>query len=407
MSPDPLFQPARIGSLEVRNRFVRAGTSESMAGPDGEVTDALLTLYGNLSEHQIGLIITGHLYCDERGRYAVGQTGISDDRLLPGLARLTQAVHRHGGAIFAQLAHAGSQSRVPGNRALAPSAVPNPLTGLHVSPAPEAEVEAAVGSFGSAAARAVRAGFDGVHIHGANGYLISEFSSPIANSRSDAWGGSARRRDQFALRVVEAVRSAVPPGFPVTLKLGFVDAVPGGLSLDESVARAARLVEAGVDAVEVSCNLMRAPTDSARQYVAVDARRAVADLLVHRVLQPPGAEAYFAPWARALRAHVPTQIVLVGGIRRTQTARSLLESGTADFIALARPLIREPDLVAQIADGREGRFDCTSCNLCLQHEGHHALRCWRTPRRRLLQHAAYRFSGGFRRAPVTPVQHHS
>jgi len=391
-----LFEPGRIGSLEIRNRLVRAGTSETMAGPRCEVTDGLIALYETLARNGVGLIITGHLYCHPRGQYAPRQTGIYEDDLIPGLRRLTEAVHRHGARIFAQVAHAGSQSRVPGNLPLAPSPVPNPLTGRDVAGASEDEIQEAITAFAAGARRAFAAAFDGVHIHGANGYLISEFSSPLTNRRADGWGGSAEARDRFALEVARAVRAALPKHFPLAMKIGFVDAVPGGYGVEESVPRARKLVAAGLDAVEVSCNAMRLASDSAKEYVAVDRRRALADLLLHRVFSDPAPEAYFLPWARALRAQVDTTIILVGGMRRTETMEALLRNGDAEFIAMARPFIREPDLARQLAAGRRGHVDCTSCNLCLMHEGHHALRCWRVPRHRLLQHAFYRLSGGFR-----------
>jgi 2,4-dienoyl-CoA reductase-like NADH-dependent reductase (Old Yellow Enzyme family) len=275
--------------------------------------------------------------------------------------------------------------------------VPNALTGREVGEATEDEIAEAIEAFAAGARRAVAAGFDGIHIHAANGYLISEFSSPVTNRRTDQWGGSEERRDCFALEVVRAVRAAVGPELPVTLKLGMVDAVPDGLGLEESVRRAGRLVAAGLDGIEVSCGIMRLATDSARQYVAVDRRRALEDLLLHRVFEEPAAEAYFMPWAQALRRAVDTTIIVVGGMRTTHTMQAVLKSGDADFVAMARPLIREPDLVAQLAAGRTGRVDCTSCTICLMHEGHHSLRCWRTPRYRLLAHAAYRLSGGFKR----------
>jgi 2,4-dienoyl-CoA reductase-like NADH-dependent reductase (Old Yellow Enzyme family) len=398
----PLFVPGRVGPVEVRNRLVRAGTSETMAGPGGEVSDQLVALYEQLAANEVGLIFTGHLYCHPRGKYAVRQTGIHSDELIPGLRRLTGAVHRHGGRIFAQLAHAGSQSRVPANDPLAPSPVPNELTGREVGEASPAEIEEALDAFAAAARRAAEAGFDGIHIHGANGYLISEFSSPLANRRSDEWGGSPEARDRFALEVVRRTREALPRELAVTMKLGLVDATDSGerLTLDESVRRAARLVPAGLDAVEVSCNVMRLPTDSARQYVAVDRRRALRDLLLHRVFASPEPEAYFAPWAGRLREEVQTTVVLVGGLRRTETMEEVIRSGRADFVALARPFIREPDLARRLAEGRTGQVDCTSCNLCLMHEGQHSLRCWRVPRRRLAQHAAFRLSGGFGRGPT-------
>jgi 2,4-dienoyl-CoA reductase-like NADH-dependent reductase (Old Yellow Enzyme family) len=394
-----LFEPGRIGDLEIRNRFVRAGTSESMADPDGRVTPELVELYSRLGRKGVGLLMTGHLFCEPRGRYAPAQVGIHEDAMVPGLAELVGAVKATGARIFAQVAHAGSQSRAFGVEPLAPSPMPNALTGRMVEEATPAQIEAAIAAFGAGARRAVEAGFDGVHIHGANGYLISEFCSPSANRRDDDWGGDAERRGRFLLEVVKAVRAAVPRGFPVTLKLGIADAEPG-LSAEETLARAPALVAAGLDAIEVSVNVMVAPSDSAKTYVAVGPRRAAEDLLVHRLLAEPRPEAYFEDWARRLRVAVDTKVILVGGLRTTQTMAGVIEAGDADFIAMARPFIREPDLVSQIAAGRTGRVDCTSCNLCLRHEGHHSLRCWRTPRKRLLQHAIYRFTGGLGRGLV-------
>jgi 2,4-dienoyl-CoA reductase-like NADH-dependent reductase (Old Yellow Enzyme family) len=291
---------------------------------------------------------------------------------------------------------------VPAVEPLAPSPVPNELTGRVVGEATAAQIDEVLEAFAAAAARAVEAGFDGVHLHGANGYLISEFSSPITNRRADGWGD----RDRFALEAVRRIRAVVPRTAAVTMKLGFVDAGPehGKLELPESVPRAAQLVAAGLDALEVSCNVMRRPTDSAAAYVAVDTHRAIRDLLVHRIGHPPHAEAYFLPWARALRQQVDTTVVLVGGMRRAATIDALVRDGECDYVALARPFIRQPGLVRAFAAGAE-LAACTSCNLCLGHEGHHSLRCWRVPRRRLAQHALYRLTGGFRRGPVLGLRH--
>ena len=387
-----LLTLGRIGSLETRTRLVRAGTSETMAAADGKVTDELIALYERLARSRLGLMLTGHMYVHPRGQYATSQTGIWSDDHVAGLRRLTDAVHRHGVPILGQVSHAGSQSRVPSNTPLAPSPIPNALTGREVGEASADEIEEAIDAYAQGARRAVEAGFDGVHIHAANGYLISEFSSPVTNRREDEWAD----RDRFLLTVLARVRAAVPKGTPVTVKLGMADAVgPGGLDLDETVPRAERLVAGGADALEISCNVMTLGSDSARQYVAVDSRRAAEDWLVHRLGKPPADEAYFVPWARRVRAAVGPDVPLiaVGGMRRTQTMNDVIASGDADFVALARPLIREPNLAAQIEAGRAGRVDCTSCNICLMHEGKHSLRCWRTPRRRLFHHAALRVLG--------------
>jgi 2,4-dienoyl-CoA reductase-like NADH-dependent reductase (Old Yellow Enzyme family) len=394
---DALLQPGSIGGVEVRNRITRPATSETMAAEDGKVTPKLVAFYERMAQNDVGLLVTGHLYCHPRGQYAPLQTGVYDDGHIAGLATLAAACRRHGATIFGQVAHAGSQSRVPEVEPLAPSPVPNALTGRMVAEATQDEIEETIEAFAEGARRVADAGFDGVHIHAANGYLISEFASPLANRRRDRWGGSAEARDSFPLAVARAVRAAVPADFPVTMKVGFADAPSGGLTVPESVDRAERVLALGLDGIEVSIGVMQAPTDSANAYVAVDSKRAAQDWLVHRLFSQPRPEAYFRPWAQELNARVDTTVLLAGGMRTTQTMDDVISSGDADFVAMARPFIREPDIAAQIVGGRRGLVDCTSCNLCLRHEGHHSLRCWRTPRRRLLQHAAYRFSGGLRR----------
>jgi 2,4-dienoyl-CoA reductase-like NADH-dependent reductase (Old Yellow Enzyme family) len=391
----PLLEPGAIGPVEIRNRVIRAATSESMGGPRGEVTDELIGLHEALARGGVGLIFTGHMFCEPRGRYGRMQVGIDSDETIAGLSRLTAAIHRHGAKVFAQLAHAGSQTALAELEPLAPSPVPNAITGREVPEATAEEIEATIEAFGAAAARAVAAGFDGVHIHGANGYLISEFRSPLSNRRSDRWGGSAEARERFPIAVVERVRRELTPELGLTMKLGFRDIVDEpGLEPEEAVAGAASIVAAGLNGVEVSSNLMRDYVSaSIKPYIAVDRRRALEDLLFHRLHKREEPEAFFLPFARCLRARVDTRVILVGGLRRTQTMEGILEAGEADFISLARPLIREPDLVRKLDAGLQGRVACVSCNMCLMHEDIHGLRCWRTPRRRMLEHARYRFTG--------------
>lgn len=394
----PFLRPGRIGSLEVPNRIIRAGTGESTAAADGAVATRMVDIHRALARGGVGLAFTGHMYVQDRGRYGKLQTGISSDSHVPGLAHLVAQVHGEGGRLFAQLAHAGSQSMMGGIVPLAPSEVANVMTGRPVPEASDEEVDAAVEAFGSAARRAVDAGFDGIHIHGANGYLISEFVSPLTNRRHDRWGGSPERRVAFPVEVVHRVREAVPAGFPVTMKVGMRDLVdePGGMDLETAIDNVAALVSAGVDAVEVSSNLMSDyVSGSIRAYVAVDRRKAMRDLLFNRVLSRPEPEAYFRHFARALRASVDTTIILVGGLRTPTTMSDVITSGDADFISLARPLIREPDLVERLTRDPAATPACVSCNICIMHDEHHWLRCWRAPKRRLALHAWHRVSGEF------------
>ena len=389
-----LFQPGFIGTLEIPNRFVRSATSETMAGPNGEVTAELVKLHSRLAESDVGLILFGHLYVDPRGKQGPGQVGIYDDSLVPGLTRIAELGQANGCRIFAQLGHAGSKSRLRSVSPLAPSKVGDVHWGRSASAASSAEIEAVIDAYAAAAQRAVQAGFDGIHIHAANGYLISQFSSPLSNRRDDDWGGDSERRDRLLLEIVRRIRACIPAALPLTVKLGMIDPGGGGLELEESVARAQRIVAAGVDAIEVSTNLMRGATDSAHTYVAVTPKIAAQDLLVHRLAAKPRQEAYFAPFARSIRERVETKIILIGGMRTVETMTDVVAQGEADFVAMARPFVREPDIVSQIAAGRTGMVDCTSCNLCMTHSGHNTLRCWRTPRHRLFQHLFQELSGG-------------
>ena len=384
---DPLFEQVAIGSLLTRNRIVRAGTAETMADVDGRVTQPLVDLYKRLAANSVGAIITGHMYVHAGGKCAAGQLGIDNDESVAALRLVAGAVHDFDVPIVAQLSHAGSQSRVAGLEPVGPSAVPNPLTGHLPREAASSDIEVILDSFGKAARRAVRAGFDGVQIHGANGYLLSEFMSPITNHRTDEWGGSSERRDAMVLAVVSAVRSNVPSGFPVLFKIGMNDAVSGGTAVDESVRRAIRLVDSGVDGFEVSCGLMSASSDSAAEFVDVGRWRAIRDLI------PPGRygvgapEATFRSASRVLKSAVDVPVILTGGVRRVVTMRALVDAGVTDLIGMARPFVREPDLVVRIRSGTRKTANCTSCNLCLAHSGIDPLQCWRTPRRRLLVHA--------------------
>jgi len=385
------LKPGRIGALTLANRIVRAATSESMADADGAVNDALVTLYRDLGRGGAGMIITGHIYVEQRGQYTPMQIGIDRDELVPGLRRLTDAVHDSGGVVFAELAHAGSQSLMPDVEPIAPSVIPNAIFSRQPREMDEGDIAAAIESFGAAAKRAVDAGFDGIHIHGGNGYLISEFCSPHANRRSDRWGNDAVGRGRFFGAVYDAIRQAVGAEFPVTARIGIADTVPDGLDISEGVERAQDLAARGIDGLETTYGVMTSYLENIRPYVAVTAARAFTSGLVPRLYAPAGPEAYYRKFARAVKQAVDVPVILVGGIRTTGTMHELIESGDTDFVAMARPFIREPDIARQIAGGRRGMVDCVSCNICLMHDGTDPVRCWRKRLRDLAFHAYCRF----------------
>ena len=387
MSPAPPYlQPGRIGSLELPNRIVRGATSETMASPSGVVYDSFVELYRRLAEGGAGLLLTGHMYVDPRGQASANQTGIHDDKVIPGLRQATEAVHEAGGRIFAQIGHCGSQTMMSSITPVAPSPVPNAMYTIQPEELSSDEVQGLVEAFGTAAGRAAEAGFDGIHVHGGNGYLISEFCSPHANTRDDDWGGDAERRSRFFFEVAEAVRAAVGDELPVTARLSVEDSVPGGLQRPESLERARGLAERGIDGFETTYGVMRSYFENIRPYVAVGRAQAWRNLLVQRARQPAGAEAYYRPFARAVKEATGLPIILVGGVRTTQTMTDILASGDADFLAMARPFIREPDLVRKLEAGRTGGVECVSCNMCLAHDGFDPLQCWRDNPRNVAVH---------------------
>jgi 2,4-dienoyl-CoA reductase-like NADH-dependent reductase (Old Yellow Enzyme family) len=383
--PPAFLQPGKIGRLLVKNRLIRAPTSETMATSTGEATDELLRLYSDLARGGAGLIMTGHIYVEARGQYEPRQLGLDHDLKIAPLARVTDAVHRHGGRIFAELSHAGSQSLIPEIVPLAPSIVPNAIFARPPVEMTGADIEGVIASFAAAASRAQRAGFDGVHLHSGNGYLLSQFNSPFANRRDDGWGGDAARRARFIVEVFRAVRAAAGAEFPITARLGLADAVAGGLELSEGLSIARQLAAEGVAALEVTYGVMMSYRENIRPYAGTSRWRAIADGMLHRSFSRPVAEAYYRPFARAAKAAVDIPVILVGGVRSTKVMDDVICSGDADFLALARPFVREPDLVNKIAQGRRGPVACVSCNICFLHEGIDPLRCWRTPSA-MLQH---------------------
>ncbi len=379
------MNPGEIGRLVLKNRLVRAATSETMATEQGVATDQLVRLYSDLARGGAGLIITGHIYVEARGQYEPRQLGLDHDSRIAPLARVTKAVHRHGGVIFAELSHAGSQSLIPDIVPLAPSIVANAIFARPPVAMTDADVEHVIADFAAAAERARRAGFDGIHLHSGNGYLLSQFNSPFANRRDDRWGGDPQRRARFILEVYRAVRGATGADFPITGRLGIADVVAGGLELDDGLAIARQLAAAGLDGLEVTYGVMTSYRENIRPYAGVGPLQAIADGMLHRSFSQPVAEAYYRPFARAAKAAVDIPVILVGGVRSTELMDDVIRCGDADFLALARPFVREPDLVNKIAQGRRGSVACVSCNICFRHEGIDPLRCWRTPSA-MLQH---------------------
>ena len=346
-----LFETTNLNGMALKNRFVRSATAEGMATEDGAATPRLINLMVELVEGGVGLIITGHTYVTKRGQATPWQLGIYDDKLIPGLRKMTDAVHKRDGKIVAQLAHSGLRANpklIDG-----PPLAPTAMEGLNEVIAQEMtseDINATVEAFGNAAERARRAGFDGVQIHAAHSYLLSQFLSPAFNLRDDDYGGPIENRARILVEVVESIRTRVGEDYPLLIKINSRDFLDGGLELEDSIRAGAMLKEAGLNAIEISGG-----TYASGELVPM-----------RKGIKKEKDEAYFKAEARAFKKEIDLPIILVGGIRSFHIAEGILNDHIADYISLCRPLIREPGLINRWRSGDLSKATCISDTKCLR-----------------------------------------
>ena len=347
-----IFEQTRLAGIPLENRLVRSATWEGLADSDGRVTPPLIRIYEELAAGGVGLIISSYMYVSRVGRQNQGQLGVDSDAGIPGLAALAEAVHGKGGRMVGQIVHCGGQAdrRQNGNQMpLAPSAVASP--GYAVIPCAMTvdDIRGVLDEFAAAALRLKTAGFYGVQLHGAHGYLLSEFLSPARNLRTDDFGGSLENRARFTLEVYRAVREAVGESFPIMIKLNASDFLEGSTTEDDAAYLAAALAAEGIDAIEVSGGT----PGSGKLGAARPEIRKSAD------------EAYFRPQAEAIRRAAPgVPLMLVGGLRSPEVIEDVISSGAADYASMSRPLIREPHLPNRWSAGDRKRAGCISCLGC-------------------------------------------
>lgn len=346
-----LFESTTLNGMTLKNRFVRSATFEAMADENGACKPELVNLLVELAKGDVGLIITGFTYVNRIGRSRLGQTGIYKDELIPPLTELTRAVHNEGGKIIMQIMHAGCNSySIPeGDYALGPSPKKMPQ-GCVCREMTKAEISETVADFVNAAIRVKKSGFDGVQLHGAHGYLLSQFLSPFYNKRTDEYGGSLENRARIVLECLRGVRSAVGGDYPVLIKINSDDYLDGGFNQEDMVRLAAMLETEGIDAIEISGGTHLSPEEYlfSRKTGIVSEEK----------------ELYFAQAARLYREKINVPLMLVGGIRSYSVAERVINEGLADYVSLCRPLIREPDLIQRWQSGGTRRAACISCNEC-------------------------------------------
>ena len=350
-----LFESARLKNMTLRNRFVRSATYDGMSDPTGQVTDRQINLIAGLAEGGVGLIITAITYVHPSGQVSSFMNSIAEDSCIPGLQKLARAAHQRGAKIAVQLYHGGREARfvkTRGQLPIGPSVIADdPFYRWNYREMTTREIEDVVQAFGRAARRAREAGFDAVQIHGAHGYLFSQFLSPFTNRREDAWGGSLENRLRLHREVYASVRDHAGPDYPVGIKLGVEDGFKGGLTFSEGMKAALMLAETGYDALEISGGVR------GEKYEGTEYRTKI---------NIPSREGYFRAWTGEIRKKTDTPVIAVGGLKSVAMMEEMIRGGEADFISLCRPLISEPGLIRswEADPGKKPR--CVYCNQCLE-----------------------------------------
>lgn len=329
----------------LRNRLAKAAMSETLGTYHNHPTVKLVELYRRWSASGIGLLITGNVMIDRRALGEPGNVVIEDETDLPVLHQWARAATGQGAAIWVQLNHPGKQSTKGLNRSnLAPSAVPfrKDMAALFETPreATTAEIEDIIQRFGRSAAVCKKAGFSGVQIHGAHGYLINQFLSPHHNRRTDEWGGSPEKRRRFVMAVYREIRRQVGADFPIGIKLNSADFQHSGFTEQESMATIHALAEAGIDLVEISGGTYEAPAMSG----GLEATKKASTV---------AREAYFLEFAEKVRASINIPLMVTGGFRSATAMNAALRSGALDVIGIARLLAIDPEAPTALLRGQD------------------------------------------------------
>ncbi|MHB1390929.1 MAG: NADH:flavin oxidoreductase [Thermoleophilia bacterium] len=317
-----LSDPLLVNGLTLKNRIVMPPMANDFSGPAGEANERHLEHYRRRAEADVGLMIVEHCYIVPEGKMSAKQLGIHEDRLVPGLKSIADTIRRAGSASAIQLNHAGANTtaKICGCQPVGPSAIAVPSRGETPRELSAAEIGALTDAFRAAARRALEAGFDAIEIHGAHGFLLSQFTSPFTNQRTDMYGGDTDRRMRFPLEVIAAVRAETGPEYPLLYRFGASDFMQGGLAIDEAQRIAPMLVEAGIDVLDISGGLCGS--------------------------RPPdfkGMQGFFAPLAQSIKSVVAVPVIAVGGITEPAAAQDIIETEKADLVAVGRALLKNPD----------------------------------------------------------------
>ncbi|MBP1763968.1 MAG: NADH-dependent flavin oxidoreductase, Oye family [Firmicutes bacterium] len=350
-----LFDATVINNMKLKNRFVRSATWENMADEKGHITERLFNVYRALAEGEVGLIITSYAFVSREEQPNPGMIGACDDSFIEDYRRLTAMVHSYGSSIVLQLAYGGSATTFkPEQRVIwGPSAVPEIGTGVVPKEMSKDDIRKLVTEFADAAYRAKQGGFDGVEIHAAHGYLMSQWLSPLHNKRQDEYGGPIENRARIIMEVYEAIRKRVGRDYAVLIKINSEDFVPGGMEFSDCLYVCTELAKRGIDAIEVSGGI-----------------RAAKELCNFRPnIDSAEKEAYFKRYAVQVAEKTNVPVILIGGVRTFEVVSAILAETPIEYVAMSRPLLANPYLIKQWKNGDTSPSKCIYCNQCRSPQG--------------------------------------
>jgi len=338
-----LFDKTRIGNMNLKNRIFRSATSENLAY-EGHLTKQLYKVYEDLANGGVGTIITSFTYIVQSEHPFPGMMGIYDDSFIEEYKKLTDMVHSHETNIILEIVYCGSftMSNVEQEEILAPSPIVNLFTKVQPKEMTKDDISLLQKAFSDAALRAKQAGFDGIQIYAAHGFLLSQFLSPYYNRRTDEYGGPIENRARMVLETYDAVRQKVGAEYPIFVKINNSDAAGQtkgqGMTFEDCRYVCGKLAEMGINAIEISGDWLHFS---------------------------PQQEAYFKEEAGKIAAEIDIPIILVGGNRNYHSMVETLNQTPIEYLSLARPLIAEPNLIKRWQNGDTSKAKCISCNACL------------------------------------------
>jgi 2,4-dienoyl-CoA reductase-like NADH-dependent reductase (Old Yellow Enzyme family) len=377
-----VFEESVLAGMTFSNRIIRSATHEGMADECGRPLEELAKVYARLALGGVGAIITGFAVVQRNGRLLPNTLMFDKDEYIEDYRKILEPVKGYGAPVILQLAHGGGQIDpvLTKIEAVAPSKLKYPLNGALARAMSESEIEEVIENFVKAVVRAKAAGFDGVQLHAAHGYLLSEFLSPCCNRRKDKWGGNTEGRFRIISDIIKGAKHELR-NYPILMKFNAYDGDRNGMTIPEAIKIAKLFEKAGGDAIEVSsggialgfqyARMTKFPVEAimnmhhSQRNKSALSKKILSALIPFAVKMLKPLHNYNVAAAFEIKKHVNIPVIVTGGIRNFAAMESILEKGQADYISLCRPLIIEPNLVKKFKEGKQDRSKCIDCGYCL------------------------------------------